>query len=115
MPPRWPCACAPARAVDRGVAEHCRPFDPRPHAQDWPAPPQSDHQDGFSSAMRTINSSTSLSIRGRPGVRRARDPSNLRATSLRYHAKMAVSYTHLRAHETDSYLVCRLMLEKKNK
>src|SRR5664279_642931 len=38
--------------------------------------------------MRTINSSTSLSIRGRPGVRRARDPSNLRATSLRYHAKM---------------------------
>ena len=24
-----------------------------------------------------------------------------------------VSYTHLRAHETDSYLVCRLMLEKK--
>ena len=25
-----------------------------------------------------------------------------------------VSYTHLRAHETDSYLVCRLLLEKKN-
>ena len=25
----------------------------------------------------------------------------------------AVSYTHLRAHETDSYLVCRLLLEKK--
>src|SRR5665647_3167356 len=24
---------------------------------------------------------------------------------------MAVSYTHLRAHETDSYLVCRLLLE----
>src|SRR5665647_2196735 len=27
--------------------------------------------------------------------------------------KGAVSYTHLRAHETDSYLVCRLLLEKK--
>ena len=27
---------------------------------------------------------------------------------------MTVSYTHLRAHETDSYLVCRLLLEKKN-
>ena len=27
---------------------------------------------------------------------------------------VAVSYTHLRAHETDSYLVCRLLLEKKN-
>src|SRR5680860_357280 len=24
-----------------------------------------------------------------------------------------ISYTHLRAHETDSYLVCRLLLEKK--
>src|SRR5665647_2816146 len=24
---------------------------------------------------------------------------------------LAVSYTHLRAHETDSYLVCRLLLE----
>ena len=28
-------------------------------------------------------------------------------------ADRAVSYTHLRAHETDSYLVCRLLLEKK--
>src|SRR5664279_4451592 len=28
---------------------------------------------------------------------------------------ISVSYTHLRAHETDSYLVCRLLLEKKNK
>src|SRR5665647_3983005 len=28
---------------------------------------------------------------------------------------VAVSYTHLRAHETDSYLVCRLLLEKKKK
>src|SRR5680860_1700193 len=26
-------------------------------------------------------------------------------------ASVAVSYTHLRAHETDSYLVCRLLLE----
>src|SRR5680860_217059 len=27
--------------------------------------------------------------------------------------EIPVSYTHLRAHETDSYLVCRLLLEKK--
>src|SRR5665647_3851109 len=27
--------------------------------------------------------------------------------------RTSVSYTHLRAHETDSYLVCRLLLEKK--
>ena len=30
-----------------------------------------------------------------------------------YAVSKAVSYTHLRAHETDSYLVCRLLLEKK--
>src|SRR5665647_3852863 len=29
--------------------------------------------------------------------------------------QLPVSYTHLRAHETDSYLVCRLLLEKKKK
>ena len=28
------------------------------------------------------------------------------------HRHRSVSYTHLRAHETDSYLVCRLLLEK---
>src|SRR5680860_1214492 len=38
--------------------------------------------------------------------------------SLYYFVSLAigiipVSYTHLRAHETDSYLVCRLLLEKK--
>ena len=27
---------------------------------------------------------------------------------------VTVSYTHLRAHETDSYLVCRLLLDKSN-
>src|SRR5258705_9267719 len=51
--------------------------------------------------MRTINCSTSLSIRGRPGARRAFDPSNLRAMSLRYHARMvsgrAVAATSPRA------------------
>src|SRR5680860_1769184 len=30
-----------------------------------------------------------------------------------YPYRVSVSYTHLRAHETDSYLVCRLLLEKK--
>ena len=29
------------------------------------------------------------------------------------HVSMSVSYTHLRAHETLRYLVCRLLLEKK--
>src|SRR5665647_3889753 len=34
---------------------------------------------------------------------------------LAYNMGIPVSYTHLRAHETDSYLVCRLLLEKKKK
>src|SRR5665647_544717 len=35
---------------------------------------------------------------------------SVRLSSRRFYP---VSYTHLRAHETDSYLVCRLLLEKK--
>src|SRR5664279_498994 len=34
---------------------------------------------------------------------------------VRFYSLNAVSYTHLRAHETDSYIVCRLLLEKKKK
>ncbi|WP_309475305.1 reverse transcriptase domain-containing protein, partial [Acinetobacter bereziniae] len=34
--------------------------------------------------------------------------------SLLYLCASPVSYTHLRAHETRSYVVCRLLLEKKN-
>src|SRR5680860_1606554 len=37
------------------------------------------------------------------------------AAAETFHDPGAVSYTHLRAHETDSYLVCRLLLEKKKK
>ena len=31
---------------------------------------------------------------------------------LNHYANQPVSYTHLRAHETDQYRVCRLLLEK---
>ena len=35
--------------------------------------------------------------------------------TLKYHLyPKSVSYTHLRAHETEADLVCRLLLEKKN-
>ena len=37
---------------------------------------------------------------------------NMLEASVKHRVK-PVSYTHLRAHETDSYLVCRLLLEKK--
>ena len=36
------------------------------------------------------------------------------ATPLHATRLQAVSYTHLRAHETKANLVCRLLLEKKN-
>ena len=37
------------------------------------------------------------------------------ATANRLASVQAVSYTHLRAHETGRNLVCRLLLEKKKK
>ena len=37
------------------------------------------------------------------------------AQTMVFDKGIAVSYTHLRAHETDSYLVCRLLLEKKKR
>ena len=38
---------------------------------------------------------------------------DVQAISKKGGRRITVSYTHLRAHETDSYLVCRLLLEKK--
>ena len=36
-------------------------------------------------------------------------------TLVGYVQRIAVSFTHFRAHKTDSLLVCRLLLEKKKK
>ena len=38
---------------------------------------------------------------------------DIEARFLMYRRTTAVSYTHLRAHETEADLVCRLLLEKK--
>ena len=43
----------------------------------------------------------------------ARVPCDLGRRVALEHAEQAVSYTHLRAHETVLDLVCRLLLEKK--
>ena len=43
------------------------------------------------------------------------DPSSGLSKLVTGNHSKAVSYTHLRAHETLRYLVCRLLLEKKNK
>eukprot|EP00658_Telonema_sp_P-2_P067403 TRINITY_DN56310_c0_g2_i2.p1 TRINITY_DN56310_c0_g2~~TRINITY_DN56310_c0_g2_i2.p1 ORF type:complete len:233 (+),score=55.38 TRINITY_DN56310_c0_g2_i2:124-822(+) len=40
---------------------------------------------------------------------------HMNRASLLVHGGVAVSYTHLRAHETPEHLVCRLLLEKKKK
>src|SRR5680860_67185 len=45
----------------------------------------------------------------------AREGTRYTRTYSQYPVCGPVSYTHLRAHETDSYLVCRLLLEKKKK
>src|SRR5680860_1772912 len=56
----------------------------------------------------------SLSVRTAHSVRLARSRGETSDGSTQYPlTSMSVSYTHLRAHETDSYLVCRLLLEKK--
>src|SRR5664279_1437478 len=52
---------------------------------------------------------------GRRSIPRQRSqvgPVNRRQKTGANHTPRPVSYTHLRAHETDSYLVCRLLLEK---
>src|SRR5680860_1875180 len=41
--------------------------------------------------------------------------SSITSTAIKAYRYAPVSYTHLRAHETDSYLVCRLLLETKKK
>ena len=38
---------------------------------------------------------------------------NLTSLTAQHNTLISVSYTHLRAHETRSNLVCRLLLEKK--
>ena len=59
-------------------------------------------------ASRTIDLEGLSSV-----VRIGRFGAYLEAKRVSDDGEEAVSYTHLRAHETDSYLVCRLLLEKK--
>ena len=47
------------------------------------------------------------------GAEMSMSPMGERVGAVLTRSRSAVSYTHLRAHETDSYLVCRLLLEKK--
>src|SRR5665647_1402857 len=70
--------------------------------------------------MLTDYSNGNDMIVGKPGIKTIKDLKGKKIGIevgvvehlLLLHALKAVSYTHLRAHETDSYLVCRLLLEK---
>ena len=46
--------------------------------------------------------------------RQTRTPKNHAKVQTFSHIAETVSYKHIRAHETDPYLVCRLLLEKKH-
>src|SRR5215471_17545430 len=62
----WSCACAPAPAAYRGVAEHFPPFGRKPQTPDWPAPPQSGHSPRSGSPRPCEQSVPQLP--SRPGV-----------------------------------------------
>src|SRR5665647_3719000 len=89
---RWGCAC---RKWARAVFKCSR-------------------RNSFEQALPERNQTRRLRPEHRLHLRRAaartRTCHPLRDERLRH---QPVSYTHLRAHETDSYLVCRLLLEKK--
>ena len=59
-------------------------------------------------AMESIGDIATVTVH----IKKIREKIELNTAKPQY---IAVSYTHLRAHETDSYLVCRLLLEKKKK
>src|SRR5665647_3658534 len=63
---------------------------------------------------RPVGAAPSSPLWSKAALTRAPPWSSIGPPSL-YRSQGPVSYTHLRAHETDSYLVCRLLLEKKKK
>src|SRR5215472_12059657 len=72
----WSCACAPAPAAYRGVAEHFPLFGRKPQTPDWPAPPQSGHSPRSGSPRPCEQSVHQLP--SRPGVGLGFDASSRR-------------------------------------
>src|SRR5665254_15423 len=66
-----------------------------------------------STRVRSSAASDVYKSQGRARVRGG--PHGRRTPARRWVEDLAVSYTHLRAHETPEHLVCRLLLEKKKK
>src|SRR5665647_2930590 len=111
---RGPVTCGsvrPHRRARSGRAEHAPPggcFDPaRPCDDVIGASPARAQARALRSAV--AGDLVQRDARGDASVQRLDGAADRDACEVR----AAVSYTHLRAHETDSYLVCRLLLEKK--
>src|SRR5665647_1483762 len=62
----------------------------------------------------TPNHQSDLTTPRRPLLTRPMDRLDSQRLTFFGAVRSSVSYTHLRAHETDSSLVCRLLLEKTN-
>src|SRR5680860_232444 len=77
------------------------------------------HDRGQQKAVPVKAVDVDIALRGdnpRPIVGKSGAHARAKRQDLRLaEGRVPVSYTHLRAHETDSYLVCRLLLEKKKK
>ena len=71
---------------------------------------ENDKLENFSSKSWEKHISTNLKA---PALLTKEFSKNIRGKNNNIINIIAVSYTHLRAHETDSYLVCRLLLVKK--
>ena len=69
-------------------------------------------EEAVAKAMYTLKGAYSLIVMSPKKLIAARDPNGFRPLCV---GKTAVSYTHLRAHETRHDIVCRLLLEKKKK
>src|SRR5665648_977010 len=79
-----------------------------------PPPPESARPHSKSTGLKQIPNTPVRDHPGRPRGLPHPVPDRAPATPTRQGA-VAVSYTHLRAHETRHDLVCRLLLEKKKK
>src|SRR5450756_1615653 len=80
---------------------HCRPSEPVPHGSDEASPPTVAPMDGAFPGLGTVINVGTIVVGSLLGMAAGhRLPERTRS--------VAVSYTHLRAHETRHDLVCRL-------
>src|SRR5664279_4221446 len=117
-PRRWSRAHSDSRAETLSVpgALNTRPIDTAGNSSRTTATPAATVR--ARRARRLLRTAGAGGTSRRPGGACVNAPPSgveARRSCTCHHCRQrlwAVSYTHLRAHETDSYLVCRLLLEK---